>query len=212
MIETGDLENAFETYDMVAANWDARYAQEAFFNLGEIRLYQSNFDGAVSYYNVTLREYPDEPRANDAIDRLLLLKSMKRGEQYAPEIVDFAKASLLRRQGKSDEALGLFRRIAKAGDTGALTIESLRNVSEIHVQGGAFEDAVRTYKLVGETLDTYFSPSALEAVGDIYLSIGSADDAIRAYEDVILRFPGSVAAGEARRKIEVAKRQNEDES
>jgi len=73
---------------------------------------------------------------------------------------------------------------------------------------GDLAGAIELYTLVGETLDTYYSPSALEAVGDIYASQGKAPEAIQAYEQVILKYPQSVSAGEARRKIDVAKRES----
>jgi hypothetical protein len=59
---------------------------------------------------------------------------------------------------------------------------------------------------VGDTLDVYLSPSALEAVGDVYMGMGRIDDAVGAYENVILKYPGSVSAGEARRKMDLARR------
>ena len=208
LVLTGQLDDAFTTYDLVGTDWESKHAQEAFFNLGEVSLYQSRFDDAVSYYNVTLREYPDEPRANDSIDRLLLIRGSRMGEAYRSELGEFGRASLLRRQGKPEEALTAFRRAGGAG--GELQIQSLKAISEIYVETGAFESAIRTYKLLGETLDVHVSPSALESIGDIYLSLGRTDEAVRAYEDVILKFPDSVSAGEARRKMELARRTPRD--
>ena len=77
LVRAGDLDEAFKTYDLVGTDWEAGSAQEAFYNLGEIKFYQADFEEAVSYYNVTLRQYPDEPRANDAIERLMLVKAVK---------------------------------------------------------------------------------------------------------------------------------------
>jgi tetratricopeptide (TPR) repeat protein len=208
LVLTGQIEDAFATYDLVGTDWASRYAQEAFFNLGEISLYQMRFDDAVSYYNVTLREYPDEPRANDAIDRLLLIKGSRMGETYRPELAEFARASLLKRQGKTEEALKAFRKVRDA--RGEIQLQSLKGISEIHLETGDFESAIKIYKLLGETLDVHVSPSALEAVGDIYLSLGDKEQALRTYEDVILKFPGSVSAGEARRKMELARRSFDD--
>jgi TolA-binding protein len=85
-------------------------------------------------------------------------------------------------------------------------------LSEIKAGQGAFDEAIQTYKLVGDSIDTPAAASALEAVGDIYLTLGRIDDAVRAYEDVILKFPASVSAGEARRKIDLATREPEDEA
>ena len=90
--------------------------------------------------------------------------------------------------------------------------QCLKSLSEICIEEGDFSSAVKTYKLIGESLDTYFSPSALEAVGDIYHTLGETEQAISAYEDVILRFPDSVSAGEARRKIELVRRENSEDS
>ncbi len=204
LVLSGDLEQAFKTYDLVSTDWDGEYAQEAFFNLGEISFYQAEFDDALSYYNVTLREYPDGTRANDAVERLLVIKSSGGGGDYNPALEDFAGALFDRRRGLSEEAIAGF--LESAGTGSDLGTHSLMQISEIHAETGSFLKAVRTYKLVGETLDVYLSPSALEAVGDVYMGMGRTGDAVGAYENVILKFPGSVSAGEARRKMDLVRR------
>jgi tetratricopeptide (TPR) repeat protein len=201
---SGDLDQAFETYDLVSTEWEDQYAQEAFFNLGEISFYRAEFDEALSYYNVTLREYPGGTRANDAVDRLFLIKSSGGGGEYNPNLEIFARALLERRQGRHDQAIAGF--LASAGTSGDLGTYSLVQISEIRAETGDFERAIRTYRLVGDTLDVYLSPSALEAVGDVYMGMGRTDEAIGAYENVILKYPGSVSAGEARRKMDLVRR------
>jgi tetratricopeptide (TPR) repeat protein len=210
LVEAGRLDAAFETYDLVEESWKPGYAQEAYFNLGEVSFYKAEFDAAESYYNVTLRQFFDEDRANDAVERLMLIKASKIGEAYRPGLKDLAAASLLRRQGRTDDAEAIFAELAQSD--GEIKVESLKNLSEMYTERGDFEVAIETYKIIAESLDTRHSPAALEAAGDIYLNLGLADKAIRTYEDVILRFPDSVAAGEARRKIEIAKRQDTKES
>jgi tetratricopeptide (TPR) repeat protein len=208
----GDLDAAFNTYDEVGSDWPPKFAQEAFFNLGEISLYRGEFDDAQGYYNVTLRQYPDEARANDAIDRLLLIKSSGAGVSYDPKLGEFARALLLRRQGDAPGAGAILGRLGNVEGDDPIRVESLKALAEIHVTGGLLDDAVRTYRLIGDSLETPASPFALEAVGDIYLSSGRTEDAIRAYEDVILKFPESVSAGEARRKIDMATRGPDSET
>jgi tetratricopeptide (TPR) repeat protein len=211
LVRMGSLDEAFKVYDMVGTDWEDDYAQEAFFNLAEISLYRLDFDKALAYYNVTLRQYPAETRANDSIDRLLLLKSSKRGEAYQPDLDDFARASLLRRQGEFEEALGILGRLAGGPGVGPMKVESLRSMSEIHLGLGTLDQAMAIYKTLGESLETYFSSSALEAVGDIYVSMDKREEAVETYETVILNFPNSVSAGEARRKIESLRQERSDD-
>jgi tetratricopeptide (TPR) repeat protein len=201
---SGDLDQAFKTYDLVSTEWKDEYAQEAFFNLGEISFYRAEFDEALSYYNVTLREYPEGTRANDAVERLLMIKSSGGAGEYNPNLEIFARALLDRRQGRLEEATAGF--LESAGASGDIGTQSLIQISEIHAEAGDFEKAIRTYELVGDTLDVYLSPSALEAVGDVYMGMGRTDEAIGAYENVIIKYPGSVSAGEARRKMDLARR------
>jgi tetratricopeptide (TPR) repeat protein len=210
LVAAGNLDDAFAAYDQVGTDWKPVYAQEAFYNLGEIRLYQDSLQEAISYYNVTLREYPMEARANDAIERLLLLKSVK-GDLGTMWLKEFAHASLLRRQGQIDEAAALFTKRAGETGQGQIKIESLKNLALIDLDRGNPDAAISIYKAIGESLDTYFSPSALEAIGDIYARLGKAEMATRAFEEVILKFPDSVSAGEARRKIDLVKRQGASE-
>lgn len=211
LVAAGRLDEAFTTYDLVGTDWKPAYAQEAFFNLGEIKLYSGSVDDAVSYYNVTVREYTDEPRANDALERLLLVKGVK-GEIGTLWLKEFAQGELLKRQGKVDEAAAIFARRAAEQGQGLIKIQSLRELALIAAGRGDLDGAVRLYRLMGDTLDTYYSPSALEAVGDLYLKAGKVPDAIQAYESVIVKYPKSVSAGEARRKIDGAKRESQGEA
>jgi TolA-binding protein len=208
LVRSGAFEEAFTTYDLVATDWKAGYAQEAFFNLGEIKFYQASFEDATSYYNVTLRQYPDEPRANDAIDRLVLLKAVK-GDLGTTWLKDFAQATLLERQGKVDQATGVLKNLAADPGQGGIKLESLKSLSRIYADRGEYDRSVRLSKLLADTLVTSYSPNALEAIGDVYMKSGRAGEAVRAYEDVIVRFPGSVSAGDARRKLDIAKRQGQ---
>jgi tetratricopeptide (TPR) repeat protein len=209
LVEAGRLDEAFTTYDLVATEWPPAYAQEAFYNLGEIKFYQGSIEDAVSYYNVTLREYPDEPRANDAIERLLLVKGVK-GDLGTMWLKEYAQGALLRRQGRVDEAARIFWNRAGEQGKGAIKIESLRELAGMAAERGDLDGAIKLYKLVGDSLDTYYSPSALEAVGDAYLSLGRVPEAVQAYESVIIKYPASVSAGEARRKIDGTKRGDRD--
>ncbi len=202
LIHLGDLEEAFETYDLVELEWEGATAQEAFFNLGEIRLYQGEFEEAGSYYNVALREYPQENLANDCIERLMLLKTSKAGESYPPELKRLARALLLERQGKLDEAMQVYMSLSNTVIM-PIKVESLRRVAEIHRKTGHPELAIETYRFIGDSLETYVAPAALEAIGDIYVELGEIEKARGVYENLILRFPESVAAGEARRKIDL---------
>ena len=210
LVEAGRLEEALTAYDLVADEWPPAYAQEAYYNLGEIKFYQGSVDDAVSYYNVTLRQYPDEPRANDAIERLLVIKGVK-GELGTMWLKEYAQGALLRRQGHLDEAAAVFTRRAGEQGKGAIKIESLRGLAGIAAERGDLEGAIKLYKLVGETLDTYYSPSALEAAGDAYLSLGRVPEAVQTYESVIIKYPASVSAGEARRKIDATRRGGKEE-
>jgi tetratricopeptide (TPR) repeat protein len=212
LVLLGRLDDAFKTYDRVSTDWVAQYAQEAFFNLGEISLYKGDFDDAQSYYNVTLRQYPDEPRANDAIARLLLVKSCGGEGIYRPQLATLSRAMLLKRQGRLAEAVGALKELDDLDAKDPLKAESLMLLAETYAEQGLFDDAITTYKLVGDSLQTPAAASALEAVGDIYLSLGRVDDAVTAYEDVILKFPANVSAGEARRKIDLATKEPDDET
>jgi len=211
-VHLGRLDDAFETYDRVGTDWPSQYAQEAFFNLGEIDFFRGEFDDAQSYYNVTLRQYPDEPRANDAIDRLLLIKSSGGEGAYRPELASLGRALLLKRQERLPEAAEILKELGDMEGEGPLRVESLMSLSEIYVEQGFLDEAINTYKIIGDSLKAPASAAALEAVGDIYFKMGRIDEAVNAYEDVILKFPSSVSAGEARRKIDLATREPDDDT
>jgi tetratricopeptide (TPR) repeat protein len=193
------------TYDLVRPDWDDLQAQTAYYNLGEIALYEHDFDAALSYFSVAMKEYPGEALANDAIERLILIRGSKSGETYAPELETFGAAALLERQGNTREAIDIFRAAAAAGPVEIRT-QSLRNLIRLYLAMEDYEHALEICGIAGDMLESHWSPVALETAGDIYLRLGMLDDAVRTYEDVIVRYPSSVSAGEARRKLDFIRR------
>jgi len=193
------------TYDLVRPDWDDFQAQTAYYNLGEIAFYEYDFDAALSYFNVTMKEYPAEALANDAIERLILIRGSRSGETYAPELEKFAAAALLERQGNAQEAIALFRAAAAAGPAEVRT-QSLKNLIRLYLAMEDYEHALEMCGIAGGMLESHWSPVALETAGDIYLRLGMLDDAVRTYEDVIVMYPSSVSAGEARRKLDFVRR------
>ena len=129
-----------------------------------------------------------------------------------PGLGELGQALLMKRRGDTGGAAGLLRKLGAAENQATIRVESLSLLAEVYVDRGNMGEAVRTYKLIGDSIETPSAASALEAVGDIYLGLGRVEDAVKAYEDVILKFPDSVSAGEARRKIDLATREPDDEA
>ncbi len=200
LLMLGRFDEAREVYDLVRPDWEDIQAQTAYFNLGEIAFYEHDFETALSYFNVAMREYPGEDLANDAVERLILIRGSRSGEAYVAELGVFADAALLERQEKPEEAVSLLRATA-AADPLELRIQSLKNLVRIYLAMQDYENALETCKVAGAMAESHWSPVALETAGDIYLHLGMLDEAVAAYEDVIVRYPDSVSAGEARRKL-----------
>jgi len=210
LVILGRFEDARLTYDLVRPDWDDFQAQTAYYNLGEIALYEHDFEAALSYFNVAVNEYPGEALANDAVERLILIRGAKAGEEgYAPELGVFADAALLERQGRKEEALALFRRTAAAGPM-EVRVQSLKNLIRLYLAADDFEQALEICRIASETVESHWSPVALETAGDIYLRLGRMDDAVSTYENVIVNYPNSVSAGEARRKLDLVRRSGEE--
>lgn len=210
LVILGRFEDARLTYDLVRPDWDDFQAQSAYYNLGEISLYEHDFEAALSYFNVAMNEYPGEALANDAVERLILIRGARAGEEgYAPELEMFADAALLERQGRTEEALALFRSTAASGPV-EVRVQSLRNLIRLYLAAADLEQALEICMIAGETVESHWSPVALETAGDIYLRLGMVDDAVNTYENVIVNYPNSVSAGEARRKLDLVRRTTED--
>jgi tetratricopeptide (TPR) repeat protein len=205
LVMLGRFDEAKQTYDLVRPDWDDFQAQSAYYNLGEIAFYEHEFEAALSYFNVAMAEYPGEALANDAVERLILIRGSRSGEEYAPELGKFADAALLERRHKPDEAIALLRTTAAAGPP-ELRTQSLKNLIRIYLAMQNYEEALGMCRIASETAESHWSPVALETAGDIYLHLGMLDDAIAAFEDVIVRYPNSVSAGDARRKLDSVRR------
>lgn len=205
----GDLDGAAKTYDLAQLDWQDSLAQEAFFNLGEVAFYRGEFDEAVSYYNLTARQFPSGDRANDAIERLMLLRDSKTKDGYNGDLKLLASAYLLERQGKVQDAEKAYLMLSAANHR-TIRAESLKRLAEMARRKGEFARALAFYKVISDSIGGDATPLALEAIGDIYLESGQVERALETYESLIIDFPGTTSAGEARRKIDEIKNRSKE--
>ncbi|MGQ9603391.1 MAG: tetratricopeptide repeat protein [bacterium] len=201
LLMLGDIDGAAMAYDQVGLDWQDSLAQEAYFNLGEIALYKGDFEQAISYYNMTARQFPSEERANDAIERLMLLRQSKSEKGYPEDLKTLADAFVLERQGRIDDAEKIYTMLQGA-DVKPIRWESLKRLAEIARGKGEFQRSIALYNVIADSIGGDATPLAIEAIGDIYRQSGNVEMAIETYETLIIQFPGSISAKEARRKID----------
>ncbi|MFZ4619747.1 MAG: tetratricopeptide repeat protein [Bacteroidota bacterium] len=170
------------------------------FRLAEIRFFGSDFDSAVSI----LKPLTENLRADESNDALLLQYFITENKFQFPEALkQFARSELLARQGKLSESLKEFASIIDLYPTAPLADDVLLKIAEYHRQLKHYSDALAAYK---KLLEDYKESTEKDRthfkMGELFqFDLLDKQKAIEEYEVVLEKFPFSLFADEARKRI-----------
>jgi tetratricopeptide (TPR) repeat protein len=186
---------------------------QAIVGLSELYFYSGKFEKASVLLDSLFRKrlIPDELQdrsANDGLSLYLLLK-MNAQERREPLLL-LSKAELLNRQRKYVEAAELLDRIVAARPRNdAIAAEALYRHGLNSLESAQYrESAARLDTLLARYPGSVHSESALERSAWAKEKCGMAAEALESYERLIERFPRSVYADAARKRIRSIRKEN----
>ena len=176
------------------------YQDQAVFRLAELDYFEGEFDSSLAKL-ARFKTYLQADLANDALQLQYFILENKSSAPSA--LAEFARADLLQRQRKSSEALALFTQIVRTYPFSLLVDDALMRAGDLDVLLNQYADAVGAFRLVADSMQTsIWRDRAQYRLGELYeLSMHDAAHAIDAYEQLLVKFPNSLYAEEARRRI-----------
>ena len=201
-VAQGKLDKAEESYTLAlsagAMNKDVR--ERAAFRLAELRYFQGRFADAVRQ----LQDLTKDASANVTNDALGLLIFIKENTaQGDTDLKEYADADLLARQRRLSEALARYETILQAKKNPDLLDETLMSVGDIYARMRRFPEALSSYEhLARDYPESINLDRAQMKIGLIYeTGMHEKEKAIAAYGALLEKYPNSIYASEARKKI-----------
>jgi outer membrane protein assembly factor BamD (BamD/ComL family) len=199
LLEQNNLRQAREEYGRLRRQQQPEVQQRAAFGLAELEYFEGRFDSASAAFS-RLTANTGSDLANDAIGYLTFLQE----NSGAPDALkDFAAADLLTRRKQTTQALERFRLIVSHHPSAPLLDEAWMRIGDLLVQLQKPETALAAYRLVADSLRfSTLKDRALMKAAEVLVSMKQdSAAAIATYEQLLTRFPSSLFAAEARRRI-----------
>ena len=202
MLADGDLDKSETCYNrLLAFRTVGREMQEkARFRLAELAYFRGHFSEAVAGLQDLTKNAADNI-TNDALELLLFVQENQKADSVA--LQQFAKADLLQRQHRLSEALKADEVIRDKYRETPLIDEALMNIGDLYANMGRYADAAAAY----DSLLTGFPESivldrAVMKLARIYQrGLHDTPKAIDAYQQLLVKYPNSIYASEARKAI-----------
>jgi len=198
-----NLDQARETYMQAApaqtgSSPDIR--SKALVNAAQVDLYQGQFSQASQRLDEASRSNPEGALTNDALDMLELLRSAC---QDSTGLASFCRAELEMRLGQRENAEAMYAAIAAETRSGELAQRALWKLAISCRSTGRPQEAInRLEELLKRFPQSLRACEFLFEIGQIReLDLADRKGAVEIYEKILVDYPNSLPAQEARRRI-----------
>ncbi len=204
-VARGDLDHALSSYRAILrTNVTCGQTQKnlALFKCIQIEYYRGEFDSALTHLAPLAQETTSDI-ANDAIKLQMFIQYHRRNQDEALKV--YAHAELLSRQHKYTEAIAMLEDVIKRFPSSLLLDDALIHIGDLYRSADQFIHALDSYqRLVKEYPESIFADQALFTTAEIYSNeMHEKEKSIATYESLLERFPNSLLAGEARKRIRI---------
>lgn len=176
------------------------YQQQAHFSIAELDFFEGQFDSCLA----RLKSISANLASDLSNDVLLLQYFIEENRSSNPAaLVEFAKADLLKRQSKYSESLGRFNELVRQYPTALLVDDAVMKISELRLLLNQPNDALASLEhIVKDMPESILKDRAQMRIGEVFESVlRDKPKAIEAYELLLVKYPNSLYAEEARKRI-----------
>ena len=195
----GDLETAMRVLEELPSN-PGDYSVRL--QLAVFTYYQGDFEAAAGLLDSLLAEAPESDLANDAIGLLLAIDDHK---DQPRQLATFARAELLERQGRSDEARQYWLSLTQRASPGLVELCLLTRAKLRENRDP--DESMRLYdQLLGDFPRGAHSLAARLRRAGLLERQGRGAEALKAYESALLLFPDDPRAPQIRLDVQRLRR------
>ncbi len=202
LLVKGDLDDAARQYRSILSSGDVvpQTKEIAQNRVAEVEFFQGNFQEATRLLQELTRN-PDSDVANDALSLLIFLE--ENSTKSGTELKELARAIMFIRQRKLPEALLIVESIQKQYPQSQLADETLMLMADILIAMIRYTDGISAYTLlIDQFPESILLDKAQMKIGHVYQwKLNDKLKAIAVYQSLLEKFPNSMYAKEARKRI-----------
>jgi tetratricopeptide (TPR) repeat protein len=178
---------------------DGPTRDRASFYMAELAFYEGHFDSCRGLMN-RLASVRDGLFVNDALAYVLLLEEARKD---TATLTWYSRGALLRRQRRASQALSMFAELLARNPESPLADEALYQSSLALADQQKFEEAAETLRLLMQRYPkSPLGDLSLLTIGRLYQEhLHEGPKAIEAYKELLVRFPRSIHATDARKRL-----------
>jgi tetratricopeptide (TPR) repeat protein len=199
-IARNDLIAARKEFERIADIPLVIYQDEAVFKLAELNYFEVQFDTSLSL----LKRFDTNLNTDFTNDALQLQYFIQENKTSSlPALIEFAKADLQMRQRKYPESLSHFEDIVQQYPTTLLIDDAMMKIGELHLKLKQTNKAIEAFHFIADSIQlSILKDKAQFRIAEISESVlHNKTQAITAYEKLLERFPNSLYAEQARKRI-----------
>lgn len=198
-----NLQRARETYLQASdgnLGRDVEAKSKALVNAAKVDFYLGEIDSAMTRLQVASKHNPAGTLTNDALEMMEMLRN---SALDSSGLSLFAEAELEERLSNVQVAESLYVRTAELAQSGDLVERALRKTATIRRSQHRIEEALQTLEAAFNRFPKSLkAPEILLEMGAITeIDLADPKQAIELYEKILLDYPESLQAEEARRRI-----------
>ena len=199
-ITRNDLVGARKEFERIAELPLVIYQDQAVFKLAELNYFETQFDTSLSLlkrFNTNL----NTDLTNDALQLQYFIQENRTSS--LPALTEFAKADLQMRQRRYPESLSRFLDIVKQYPTALLLDDAMMKIGELHLKLKQINEAIAAFRFITDSIQlSILKDRAQFRVAEISENVlHNKTQAIADYEKLLERFPNSLYAEQARKRI-----------
>ncbi len=207
-IVRGALDEALAQYDTLLASQHIteEYKDLATLRRAEIAFFRGEFDKALEEIRELVQKSYSS-YANNAIElQTFIIENREpalRGVRSDDALKLYARAMHQKRQQRYSEAIATLEHIIEEYPNALLVDDALLTIGDLNFSMRRYDDAVSAYRQIQSLEDkSIVTDRALMRIAEVYhFGTGERERAIVAYEDLIVEYPRSMLATEARQRI-----------
>jgi tetratricopeptide (TPR) repeat protein len=206
-IARNDLPSAQKEYERLSKVTLVVYQDQATFKLAELEYFKASFDSSLSL----LKRFNTNLNTDLANDALQLQYFIQENQTSTPQALKaFAYADLLIRQRKYSEALTRFQSIIQQFPNAQLIDDALMKTGELHLILDKPMDAINDFVFITDSLQmSIHKDRAQFRIAEIFDSVlNNSNQAIEAYQKLLAKYPNSLYAEEARKRVRILRGDN----
>jgi len=195
-----DLAKARKEFEIIAKIPLVVYQEKAVFKLAELNYFETKFDSSLSL----LKQFNTKLGTDITNDALQLQYFIQENiTSSLPGLTEFAKADLQMRQRNYSESLSRFQEIIKQHPNALLIDDAMMKIGELNLKLKRPDKAITAFRFIADSVQLgILKDKAQFRIAEIYENtLRDTSQAITAYEKLLERFPNSLYAEQARKKI-----------